>query len=54
MQQAFDRRRNLLLKPGIFPASLAGRQMSGKQLSLAGIERCLPKMKKSLCLYMGK
>lgn len=54
MQQAFDRRRNLLLKPGIFPASLAGSQMAGKQLSLPGIERCLPNVKICLCLSMGK
>jgi len=54
MQQALDSRGYLLLNPGIFSASLAGRQMSGKQLSLPGIERCLPKMKICLCLDMGK
>lgn len=54
MQHSLDSRRNLFLKPGIFPASLAGRQMSGKQLSMAGIERGLPKMKICPCLDMGK
>lgn len=54
MQHALNRRCNLPLKPGVFPASLASSQMSGKQLGLPGVERGLPKMKICLCLGMGK